>query len=153
MGLASRLLARVRELDLFYHLHRPVVPGSWDPQSKLFTFDDLRLRLPEADVIVCATDSPHHVVLKEHASFMGSGRPVLILDLSTPRNVDPALQALAPSLKIVDLDDLKHWYRREAADLDTILRLGSRTVREHADLYQKLVAGFAGGGGAPQPSL
>ena len=144
LGIARRLAERGRGVDLCYHLRRPDLPESWKERVRLFTFDDLCGRLNEADLVVCATDSPHYVLTAEHAPCFRSGRPVLLCDLTMPRNVDPALNGLHPNLKVIDLDDLKHWFRREQADMDKIRELSGRTVGEHRELYDRLVAALGG---------
>ncbi len=157
MGMARRLVERGRRVDLCYHLHRPEVPEAWKDRVRLFTFDDLRARLPEADLVICATDSPHYVLMPEHAACFRADRPVLLCDLTMPRNVDPALDRLHLNLRIVDLEDLKHWFRRELTDLNAILDLGSQTVGEHMELYERIIwnlgadesSGAANGAKAP----
>lgn len=144
MGIARRLVERGRNVDLCYHLHRPEVPESWKDRVRLFTFDDLRERLSEADLVICATDSPHYVLMAEHAPCFRPEKPVLMCDLTMPRNVDPGLDALRLNLRIVDLDDLKHWFRREMADLGRILDLSSRTVDEHMNLYERIIWNLGG---------
>lgn len=138
-GITRRLVERGLHVDLCYHIHRPDLPESWLERVRLSTFDDLRERLATAELVICATDSPHYVLLAEHAPCFPSGRPVLLVDLTMPRNVDPALDGLRPQLRTVDLEDLKHWFRRELADMDRILTLGSQTVGEHRELYEKMV--------------
>lgn len=148
LGIARRLAERGRCLDLCYHLRRPDLPEAWKGRVRLFTFDDLRDRLAEADLVVCATDSPHYVLTAEHAPCFRSGWPILLCDLTMPRNVDPALDGLQPNLRVIDLDDLKHWYRREQADMDKIRELSGRTVGEHRDLYERIVSALGGGPGS-----
>ena len=139
LGIARRLAERGRRVDLCYHMHRPELRDAWKNNIRLFTFDDLRDRLAKADLVICATDSPHYVVMAEHAPCFGPTRPILICDLTMPRNVDPALSGLRASLRIADLEDLKHWYRREMADLGKIFELSVKTVSDHMDLYERLI--------------
>jgi glutamyl-tRNA reductase len=80
--------------------------------------------------------------MAEHAPCLRRDRLALIADLDMPRNVDPTLNGLRPNLRTIDLDDLKHWFRRERIDMDEICRLGSRTVSEHTDLYDKIFRAF-----------
>jgi glutamyl-tRNA reductase len=145
MGIARRFLERGRDVDLCYHIHSPELVDSWKERVRLFTFDDLRNRLDEAKLVVCATDSPHYVLMREHAPYFDANRPVLLMDLTMPRNVDPALNGLHPNLRLVDLEDLKHWFRREAADIDKVLKVGNKTVSEHVDMYEKIIRAFEGG--------
>jgi glutamyl-tRNA reductase len=138
LGITRRLAERGRRVDLCYHLHRPELYDSWKGRVRLFTFDDLRDRLAKADLVICATDSPHYVLMAEHAPCFGPERPLLVCDLTMPRNVDPALGGLRPKLKVADLEDLKHWYRREGADLSRIIELSLQTVSEHMELYERI---------------
>jgi len=139
MGVVRRLVEHGRKVELCYHIHRPELPASWQDLVHLFTFDDLRDRLARAELVICATDSPHYVLMAEHAPCFPEGKPVLLCDLTMPRNVDPALNGLRPNLRGVDLEDLKHWFRRERSDLDEILDLSSQTVAEHMDLYERII--------------
>ena len=149
MGITRRFLERGRTVDMCYHIHPPKLADSWSDRVRLFTFDDLRDRLCEAELVICATDSPHYVLTAEHAPCLRRDRLVLMADLAMPRNVDPTLNGLRPNLRTIDLDDLKHWFRRERINMDEICRLGSRTVSEHTDLYNKIFRAFQGGSADP----
>ena len=64
--------------------------------------------LATADVAVLGTAAPHWLI---DASTLGSrgpqrARPVVLVDLSMPRNVDPAVRGL-PGVRLVDLADLR----------------------------------------------
>lgn len=142
--MVKRILAILPSADWCYHINKPAIPDTWKDRVTLHTFDDLKERLPGVDLVICATDSPHHVLLEEHGSFFSQDRDVLILDLSMPRNVAPSLDGLTPRLKVVDLEDLKHWYRREAADMEKIFAISSQTVNEHKSLYEKILRTFQG---------
>lgn len=53
--------------------------------------------LQDADVVVCATGAPHYIITMPmvQASMAARGqRPLLFLDVSVPRNVDPAVDEL-----------------------------------------------------------
>ena len=61
-----------------------------------------------------------------------------------PRTIDPALDGLMPNFHVADLDDLKYWYRQEAVDMARIFELSRETVREHYDMYDKILTNFQG---------
>jgi glutamyl-tRNA reductase len=124
-----------------YHIARPQLPESWAEKVTLCTFDDLRGSLSRSDVVVCATDSPHLVLTKEHAPFFNESRSVLIVDLTMPRNVDPALDASTANLTVADLEDLKEWHSRETVDMEKVFALSRQIVDGHRNLYERLVAG------------
>lgn len=144
-GMVKRLLAAGVSVRWCYHIHKPEVPADWQPRVRLCTFDELREQLGWADVVVGATDSPHYVLHTEHVAFFKSEKRVAVLDMSMPRNIAPDLHGARPGLTVADLEDLKHWYRREQADMEAILALSNKTVNAHADLYAKIVRAFQSG--------
>ena len=140
----DRVLARGGSCAWCYHVNQPEVPAGVEERVSLFSFNLLREQLSDVDVILCTTAHSGYVLHRAHAPFLNQERDVLIVDLSIPRNVDPELADAMDNIRIVDLDDLKHWYRREAADLDAIRRLADETVAQHRDLYDRIVATFTG---------
>jgi glutamyl-tRNA reductase len=72
-------------------------------------FDALPEHLAEADVILCSTGAPHYVVTRamaEQARVTRRNRPAFFIDISVPRNVDPAVAEL-DNLFVFDVDDLQ----------------------------------------------
>ena len=66
-------------------------------------------RLAQADVIISATSAPHIVLQAsqiEGVLAARSSRPLLILDIAVPRDVDPAVGAL-PGVRCFNIDDLQ----------------------------------------------
>lgn len=66
--------------------------------------------LAEADVVVAATQSPQHLITYEVCARIMADRKassLLIVDISTPRNVDPEI-ARIPQVFLYDIDDIKY---------------------------------------------
>lgn len=66
-------------------------------------------RFAEVDLVVCSTAAPHLVVKPDAiAGYVArrEGRPVCILDIAVPRDVDPAVGEL-DSVFLYDIDDLE----------------------------------------------
>jgi glutamyl-tRNA reductase len=145
-GIIKRYLARVPEGECIwcFHVNRPEVAADISDRITLCDFNALRDTLSRSAAIVCATASPGHVLHQGHALFLDQERDVAIVDLSMPRNVAPELNGITPNVRVVDLDDLKHWYRREAADMSQIIELSLRLTSEHRDMYEKLTSSFQG---------
>ncbi len=79
---------------------------------------DLDVALVEADVLLTSTGSPS--VLLDHGEVEAvlprrAGRPLLIVDVAVPRDVDPSVAEL-PGVTLLDLDDLREFAARGAAD-------------------------------------
>jgi glutamyl-tRNA reductase len=71
--------------------------------------DHLRHALADADVVVTATGAPHFIITAELVAEALAGRPqrpLLLMDIAVPRDVDPAARAL-PGVRYFDLDSLE----------------------------------------------
>ena len=72
-------------------------------------FDRLPGELERADIVVASTASPHAIVGAEELALVAAardGRPLLLLDLAVPRDIDPECAAL-PGVTLVDIDGLQ----------------------------------------------
>ena len=73
------------------------------------SFDSLTEHLAEADIVICSTGADEFVVttgMAQAALERRRNRPAFFIDISVPRNVDPAVGAL-PNLFLFDIDDLE----------------------------------------------
>lgn len=63
--------------------------------------------IAEADLLLCATSAAAHVVtLADVRSAMaGRSRPLTVVDLSVPRNVDPRV-GFVPAVRLIDVDSM-----------------------------------------------
>ena len=72
-------------------------------------FDALPAELERADIVVASTASPHSIVGAEELALVTrarGGRPLLLLDLAVPRDIDPDCAAL-PGVTLIDIDGLQ----------------------------------------------
>jgi glutamyl-tRNA reductase len=72
-------------------------------------FDQLDQGLAEADVVICSTGAPSHVLTEAQARrALGRrrNRPTCFIDISVPRNIDPAVGKV-PNVFLFDIDDLE----------------------------------------------
>ena len=70
---------------------------------------ELPVLLERADVVICSTGSTHHLVTRqavERAVKARRFRPLFLVDLSLPRNVEPSANEIE-SVYLYDLDDLE----------------------------------------------
>lgn len=71
--------------------------------------DQLDQVLPAADVIICSTGAPDFVVTEARtrkALARRRNRPTCFIDISVPRNIDPAVSNI-PNVFVFDIDDLE----------------------------------------------
>jgi len=85
-----------------------VLAEAWGAASGLW--EELTQKLESADLLLVATGSSRPVVsaaqLSEAAAARSDGE-LFVMDLSVPRNVDPAARGI-PGVHLFDLDDLQH---------------------------------------------
>jgi glutamyl-tRNA reductase len=71
--------------------------------------DDLSAVLADSDIVICSTTAPQTVIdkpLLESARRDAGDRPLFVVDIAVPRDVDPAVAEL-PGVVLRDIDDLR----------------------------------------------
>jgi glutamyl-tRNA reductase len=144
-GLIKDSLSKAGKIIWCYHVNKPDISKEWNGKVELCTFNDMKERITDADIIISATESPGHLLHSAHSPFFNQERPVMLLDLGMPRNIDPELDNLSGDITVVDLDGLKYWYRRELTDMNDILTRCRAIVVEPQDLDEKITNSFQGG--------
>ena len=72
-------------------------------------FDELAAELARADIVISSTDAPHPVLRPDEIGPVMAGRPdrpMVIVDISVPRDVDAAVADI-PGVALFDIDDLE----------------------------------------------
>jgi len=78
-------------------------------RAEALHYDECWSRLADVDLLICSTAAPHAIVGVEQiaGTLKGRGdRPLCILDIAVPRDVDPAVASLS-NVFLYDLDDLR----------------------------------------------
>ena len=144
-GLVRRAIEAGCNCYWCYHSSRPEISSEWQKKIQLFSLNELRERLPSTEIVICATSSTRYILHKGHAPFFDQEKEITIIDLSIPRNVEPEIHNVMPGLKVVDLDDLKHWYRKEAVDMTEVFKLTDTIISKHKKRYDKIINSFQNG--------
>jgi glutamyl-tRNA reductase len=80
-------------------------------------FEELPEQLERADIVVTATNSPHHIVERdglEQVMRARQGRPLLIVDIAVPRDIEPECREIA-GVSLHDIDDVQQIVERNAS--------------------------------------
>ena len=75
-------------------------------------YEERMAYLPQMDIVLSATSSPHYTIKKEAVEELLLPNPVTIVDLAVPRDVDPGLKDYH-QLSVYDVDDLGGALREE----------------------------------------
>lgn len=72
-------------------------------------FESIEQRLAECDIVIASTGAPHYLIDEpqvRRAVDVRRKRPLFLIDLSVPRNIDPAITSVAGAY-LYNIDDLQ----------------------------------------------
>jgi glutamyl-tRNA reductase len=95
------------------------------------SFAELAASLVEADVVISSTTAPGAIITLDVMQVVmrhRSGRPLLLIDIALPRDVDPAVATL-PRVYVYNLDDL-----------ETVASQGIRLRQQEVEQVQEIIA-------------
>jgi glutamyl-tRNA reductase len=110
-----------------------------ETQGEAIGFEQWHERFDDVDILVSSTSAPHMIVTREklgHAMRLRGNRPVFVIDLAVPRDVDPAVNEL-DGVYLYDIDAL-----RDIAAQSLAIR--RRELAECERLIERHVGEFAG---------
>jgi glutamyl-tRNA reductase len=107
--------------------------------------EDSAAAMTEADILVSSTGSPDMVLRRDDVAKIlpaRRNRPLVIVDIAVPRDIDPAVAEL-PNVFLYDIDDLEAVVRENTKNRQQELAVCQRIIAEHsAELLEKFTAPF-----------
>jgi len=114
--------------------------------GKAIPFQQLPEAMAGADIIITSTGAPHTILdreLLEPAMANRSERPLLIIDIAVPRDVDPNVLEI-PNVHLRNIDDLQSQADRNARERETeiprVEMIVDEEVRKFLEWYSSLGA-------------
>ncbi len=104
--------------------------------------EDLAGRLADADVLVSATNSPHHVIEAEDLDRFESGaggRQLLIIDLAVPRDVAPECRNRS-GVSVRDVDDVQLLVEQNAGGREADSRAAEQILEAELTRFEAWLA-------------
>jgi glutamyl-tRNA reductase len=101
--------------------------------------DDLPLQLTTADIVVSATNSPHHLIERSELEvIMGQrdGAPLLLIDLAVPRDIDPECRQVA-GVSLFDVDEVQAIVERNASGREAEARRAARILDSELSRFER----------------
>lgn len=77
--------------------------------ASVLLFEDFRAALAQVDIVITSTGAPHYIIHKDELLTLmqkRAKRPLFIIDLAVPRDVEPGLNPM-DSVYLYDIDDLQ----------------------------------------------
>jgi glutamyl-tRNA reductase len=101
--------------------------------------DELPLQLTTADIVVSATNSPHHLIERSELEvIMGQrdGGPLLLIDLAVPRDIDPECRQVA-GVSLFDVDEVQAIVERNASGREAEARRAARILDSELSRFER----------------
>jgi glutamyl-tRNA reductase len=108
--------------------------------------EDSPAAMSEADILVSSTGSPDIVLRREDVEKIlpaRRNRPLVLVDIAVPRDIDPAVAEL-PNVFLYDIDDLEAVVRENTKNREQELAVCQQIISEHAaELMARFESPFA----------
>lgn len=115
--------------------------------AEAFSLDELDARLVDADIVLCSTGSESYVVSRDAiaaALDQRRNRPFCLIDISVPRQIDPAAGDL-DNVYLFDMDDLQRVAESNLREREREATVAETIVDDEvAHFYQRLRASDIG---------
>src|SRR5215213_371345 len=105
-------------------------------------FEDLPGQLTEADIVVSATNSPHHIVERDELEQVMAGRPgrpLMLIDIAVPRDVDPDCREV-DGVGVFDIDDVQQIAERNASGREAEAKRAELIIEGELDRFERWLA-------------
>jgi glutamyl-tRNA reductase len=107
--------------------------------GRAIRFEDFPKELVHTDIVICSTGAPNYVVTKADMQEILKERkqkPVFLIDISVPRNIDPAINEL-DNVYLYDIDDLQGVVDSNILERKKEAEKAERIIDEEVEKFQK----------------
>jgi glutamyl-tRNA reductase len=105
-------------------------------------FDELPSQLEAADIVVSATNSPHHIVEREgleQVMAARDGRPLIAIDIAVPRDIEPECREIT-GVSVYDIDDVQAIVERNTSGREAEARGAELIIETELDRFERWLA-------------
>jgi len=101
--------------------------------------EELPERMDGADIVVSSTNSPHHLIEREELELVmerRGGRPLLLVDLAVPRDIEPGCREVE-GVSLHDVDDVQAIADRNASGREAEARRAMRLLDSELTRFER----------------
>ena len=98
--------------------------------AHVLPLDDLEVALGDSDIVIACTGAPDYMITEDAVSRAIAdrvGRPIFLLDVAVPRDVDPAIK------------DLESVYLADISDLDAVANVNRQRREQEAEHVELII--------------
>ncbi|MDO8281573.1 MAG: glutamyl-tRNA reductase [Thermodesulfovibrionia bacterium] len=114
-------------------------------QGRTVRFESLLQELKDTDIVICSTGAPNYILMKEEMHMTMKKRkqkPVFIIDISVPRNIDPEIDHL-DNVYLYNTDDLQGIIDVNADERKIEAEKASEIVESEVETFMKWQASLS----------
>ncbi|HKH23047.1 MAG TPA: glutamyl-tRNA reductase [Solirubrobacterales bacterium] len=103
--------------------------------------DELPAQLARADIVVSATNSPHHLIERSELEvIMGQrdGAPLLLIDLAVPRDIDPDCREV-DGVSLFDVDEVQAIVEQNASGREAEARRATGILESELSRFERWI--------------
>jgi glutamyl-tRNA reductase len=103
--------------------------------GSIVEYDRFLDTLPEIDIVIASSAAPHYLLNKSQMRRVieaRRNRPVFLIDIAVPRNIDPAVNEL-DNVFLYDIDDLQRVVERNVGERNKRAEQAERIVAEEVE--------------------
>jgi glutamyl-tRNA reductase len=101
--------------------------------------DELPAQLADADIVVSTTNSPHHLIERPELEMImeqREARPLLLIDLAVPRDIDPDCRGIE-GVSLHDVDDVQAIVERNASGREAEARRAAAILDSELSRFER----------------
>lgn len=113
--------------------------------GKVILFENFKLELLFSDIVICSTGAPDYILSKEEMHKIMKDRkqkPVFIIDISVPRNIDPLINEL-DNVYLYDVDNLQGVVDTNIQERAKEAQKAEKIVEEEIGSFTKWIASLS----------
>ena len=103
--------------------------------GRIIEYDQFLSVLPEMDILIASSGAPFYILRKDQAKKVieaRRNRPMFLIDIAVPRNIDPAVNEL-DNVFLYDIDDLQRVVDRNVSSRNQIATQAEEIISEEVD--------------------
>ena len=107
--------------------------------GRAIKFDEYLDELAHMDILICSTGAPKYVLMKDQMQKVmkeRKNRPVFLIDISVPRNIDPEINNLE-NVYLYDVDDLKGIVDTNILERQKEAKKAEEIIEEEIETFKK----------------
>jgi glutamyl-tRNA reductase len=104
-------------------------------EGRMVEYENLAAVLPEVDIVIASSGAPGYVLVKEQMKkVIGSrrNRPMFLIDIAVPRNIDPAVNEL-DNVFLYDIDDMQRVVDRNVEGRKKVAEQAEEIIAEEVE--------------------